>query len=139
MLGALGAIYGRIAKIRNGLYLSDRLKRHRLPAPTISVGNLTVGGTGKTPIVAYLAEYLSHSGEKVCIISRGYKREDENKLVLVSDNKQVLSTPREAGDEPIELAQRLLGKAVVVSDSDRVRAANWAHENLDVSDLRLCL
>src|SRR5258708_31186627 len=93
---------------------------------TLSIGNITAGGTGKTPLVAHVAEILAKRGEKVCILTRGYGRENADRRVLVSDGDEVLADVREAGDEPFELANKLLGKAIVIADADRVGAAEWA-------------
>lgn len=133
MLSTLGWLYGKIINTRNSFYDNGRLKSYSLGVPTISVGNITVGGTGKTPLVAFIAEFLAEKGEKVCVISRGYKREDENKRVLVSDGKQILADFRQAGDEPFELANKLLGKAFVVADANRVEAGIWAKEKFGIT------
>lgn len=133
MLSALGWLYGKIINTRNSFYEKNTLKSHSLGVPTISIGNITVGGTGKTPLVAFVAEILAEKGEKVCIISRGYKREDENKRVLVSDGKEILADVRQAGDEPFEIAEKLLGKAFVVADANRVEGGLWAKEKFGIT------
>jgi len=120
------AIYARLTAFRRSLFEQGVYSSHSLGAPTISVGNITVGGTGKTPMVAYVAAFLAEEGEKVCVISRGYKRENPKDRVLVSDGETVLADPKSAGDEPTELAERLIGKAAVIADRDRVAAAAWA-------------
>jgi len=128
----IGWLYAQIGNIRNSLYEKGFLKTHTLGAPTISVGNITMGGTGKTPLVAYIARILTEKNQKVCILSRGYGREDPGDRVLVSDGEKVLAGARVAGDEPFELAQKLGGKAVIISDADRVSAAEWAREKFDI-------
>lgn len=122
------ALYAKLTAFRRSLFEQGVYSSHSLGAPTISVGNITVGGTGKTPMVAHVAEFLAGMGEKVCVISRGYKRENPKARVLVSDGETILADSRSAGDEPLELAKRLLGKAVVIADRDRVSAASWAIE-----------
>ncbi len=122
------ALYGKFASLRKLLFDKGVYRSHALGAPTISVGNITVGGTGKTPFVTYLATLLAEKGEKVCIISRGYKRHDPKQQVLVSDGTTVLSDARTAGDEPIEMARALVGKAIIIADADRVAAAAFALE-----------
>src|SRR5687767_15516298 len=125
MLKLLGKIYSLGADVRNAFYDRGILKTYSLGARTISIGNITTGGTGKTPLVAYVAEILADAGEKVCILTRGYGRESSGR-VLVSDGNEVLVDASEGGDEPVELARKLIGKAVVVADADRVSAAKWA-------------
>lgn len=133
MLSILGKIYGAVIDVRNAFYDRGVFKTHDLGPRTISVGNLTTGGTGKTPVVAAIAHLLAANGEKVCILTRGYGRKSETERVLVSDGKQVLVDAATGGDEPVELAQKLLGKAIIVADADRVAAAKWAKENYAVT------
>jgi tetraacyldisaccharide 4'-kinase len=133
MLKLLGKIYGLGADLRNTLYDRGVLRSHSLGARTISVGNITTGGTGKTPLVAHIAEVLAGAGEKVCILTRGYGRQDPRGRVLVSDGRDVLVDATTGGDEPVELARKLIGKAFVVADPNRVSAAAWAKEKFDVS------
>ena len=126
-------IYGKTTDFRNTLFERGVFKSHSLGAPTVSVGNITVGGTGKTPLTAFVAEVFAVEGEKVCILTRGYGRENPKERVLVSDGEKILADARQAGDEPFELARKLLGKASVVADANRVAAAKWAKENLGVT------
>lgn len=126
-------LYEAILQKRIGLYENGFFKSFSPGAFTVGVGNLTVGGTGKTPLVAFVAEILAGKDERVCIISRGYKRENPKKRVLVSDGEKVLANAKQAGDEPFELAAKLLGKAIVIADADRVSAANWAREKFGIT------
>ncbi len=132
LLSPVGWLYGKIADIRNALYDRGTFRSYSLGAKTVSIGNITTGGTGKTPLVAYVAEILSGEGEKVCILTRGYGRESSGR-VLVSDGEQVVVDARTGGDEPVELARKLIGKAIVVADSDRVSAAAWAKEKFGIT------
>jgi tetraacyldisaccharide 4'-kinase len=128
-----GKLYAKVADLRNLMYDRGTLKSYDLEARTISVGNFTAGGTGKTPLVGYIAELLAENGEKVCVLTRGYGRRNENDRVLVSDGTAVLADVENGGDEPVELAQQLLGKAIIVADADRVAAARWAKEEFEIT------
>jgi tetraacyldisaccharide 4'-kinase len=96
----------------------------------VSVGNLTAGGTGKTPLVEWVARALAAEGLRACVLTRGYGRADESRRVVASDGARVLAEVAECGDDPRLLAERLLGAASVVSDRDRVSAARWARAEL---------
>ena len=133
MLSLLSWIYGIFADLRNTLYERSVFESTSLGARTISIGNITTGGTGKTPLVAYAAEILTARGEIVCILSRGYGRRNPKKRVLVSDGKQILAEVDAAGDEPLELARKLLGKAMVIADADRAAAGEWAKRKFGVT------
>jgi len=102
-------------------YRSRVLKQKRLGVPVISVGNLTVGGTGKTPITIDLARSLMRFGLKVGVLSRGYKRQSSQKVLVVSDGRKVLVDATQAGDEPYLIANAVQGAVVVVS-ADRYEA-----------------
>src|ERR1700675_1498523 len=102
-LTPLGQLYGAAMKARRALYHSGRLRVNQLPAPVISVGNLTTGGTGKTPLVEWIARELARTGQRVCILPRGYGRHSPGTRVVVSDGEEVLSDAAEAGDEPLLL------------------------------------
>ncbi len=133
MLDLLAPLYKTAISIRNSMYKRRVFESHDLGVFTVSVGNITTGGTGKTPLVAYIAELLADSGEKVCILTRGYGRRDPKKRVLVSDGENVLANAENGGDEPVELAAKLLGKAIVISDADRVSAGEWAKRKFGVT------
>lgn len=129
-LAPLGLVYGAMARARLRLYRSGFLKSERAGAPVVSVGNLTAGGTGKTPLVEWVARALAREGLRACVLTRGYGRADESRRVVASDGARVLSEVAECGDEPRLLAERLLGTASVVCDRDRVAAARWARAEL---------
>jgi len=133
MFSLLGSIYGKLADVRNRLYDSGVFETHDLGVHTVSIGNITAGGTGKTPLVAYVVGVLAGHGEKVCILTRGYGRENPKKRVLVSDGDEIVASVRESGDEPFQLAKMLIGKAVVIADAKRVSAAEWAKSKFGVT------
>jgi tetraacyldisaccharide 4'-kinase len=111
----LGFVYGRVAHARRRWYAARPWLVHRLERPVISVGNITVGGTGKTPIVAHLASALIGMGERPSILSRGYAREEPvDGVVLVSDGRSIRADLRRAGDEPLMLARSVPGTIVAV-------------------------
>jgi tetraacyldisaccharide 4'-kinase len=129
-LSPFGAFYSAAVTARSAGYRTRFLKTHRVDVPVISVGNITVGGTGKTPLVRWLAEHIANRGRKVCILTRGYRRDHPKDQVIVSDGERVLSDVAHSGDEAMMLAQSLIGKSAVVCNPDRVAAAKWAIKNL---------
>lgn len=133
LLLPLSWLYGAIGKIRSKLYQKDILKSFDLSVKTISVGNITVGGTGKTPLVAYIAQILLEKGEKVCILTRGYGRDNPKERILVTDGKIILADAKDSGDEPFELAKKLSGKAIIVADPKRAEAGKWVLEEFAVT------
>jgi tetraacyldisaccharide 4'-kinase len=107
---------------RKALYRSGLLRRKRLSCPVISVGNLTTGGTGKTPLVIFLAKHFSQQGKRVAVLSRGFGRKtDASSLVWVSDGTKIMATAEEGGDEPALIARNVPQAAVIVC-KDRYRA-----------------
>lgn len=116
--------YAAISRFRIGLYRSGLLPQRRLPVPVVSVGNLTMGGTGKTPVVILLADWLLSQGKRVAILSRGYRRRSHAAQLLVSDGARLLVGPEEAGDEPYLMARRC-PTAVVAVGSDRYTLGQW--------------
>ena len=129
LLAPFGLVYSRIQKLRATLYRAGILKTHRLPRPVISIGNITVGGTGKTPVTAYIARLLLEQGCKVAILSRGYGGTLEGQSVVVSDGATVMLGPRECGDEPYLLASTVPGLMVVIG-ADRYAAGQLAVQQL---------
>lgn len=111
----LSKLYGLIIFLRTTLYHKRVLRSWQLPHPVISVGNLTVGGTGKTPLVSFLAQTLKKFGYQPIILTRGYKRTSKTPILLVSDGGNPMCSWEECGDEPYLLARNLDGIPVVVS------------------------
>jgi tetraacyldisaccharide 4'-kinase len=130
LLPPLSAIYSLVVRARASLYDHQLLRTESVGAPVISVGNITTGGTGKTPLVAWISRLLASEGYHVCVLTRGYGRENPKSRVVVSDGTTIKSSVRAAGDEPMLLAETLLGQAAVICDADRVSAAKWSISEL---------
>ncbi|HTG86708.1 MAG TPA: tetraacyldisaccharide 4'-kinase [Pyrinomonadaceae bacterium] len=130
LLPPLSVLYGAVTRTRLSLYRRGTFHSTKLDRPVISVGNITTGGTGKTPLVEWVARTVANDGKKVCILTRGYGRDNPGRLVVVSDGHSVQATPAEAGDEPFLLATNLAGAAAVISSADRVAAGNEAIKQL---------
>ena len=109
-------IYGFIVKIRVLFYRKNFLKIKKLPCIVISIGNITAGGSGKTPMAIYLAEALKKIGLKPVVLSRGYRGGMENGTGVAGDGSAVLSTSGDAGDEPHMMARRCSFPVVVGKD-----------------------
>ena len=129
-LAPFGVLYGAATRMRRGLYHAGVFRIHQIDEPVISVGNITTGGTGKTPLVEWIARAVASEGKRVCILTRGYGRKAPHNQVIVSDGESILADEKAAGDEPLLLAEKLLGMAAVISDANRVSAAAWARDNL---------
>lgn len=117
------------------LYRSGAVKPKKLQAKVISIGNITLGGTGKTPLVIYLAEKLKQKELKVCILTRGYKRRKKELTEIVKENKKRISWT-EVGDEPYLLASRLYDVPVLIS-KDRANAGVSAEKKYQAEFLLL--
>src|SRR3954466_16245359 len=148
LLYGLSFIYDRIVQLRLYLYRKRVFRERALGCLVISIGNLTVGGTGKTPIVEKFARALHAGGRRVAILSRGYKsvprRRDwrswfrgESELPrVVSDGQSLLLDSATAGDEPYMLANNLKDVIVLV-DKDRVKSGKFAIKELKADTLLL--
>jgi len=114
-------LYGGLVRLRRVLFSIGMARSRKLPVRVISVGNLTLGGTGKTPVVIDIAGmFLKHHGCPV-VLSRGYGRNNESEIIIVSDGSTVLVDSRSGGDEPVLIATKL-STVPVVAGSDRCRA-----------------
>jgi tetraacyldisaccharide 4'-kinase len=152
LLYVLSRVFETIVQFRLFLYRKRLLRDHTLGCLVISVGNLTVGGTGKTPVVEKIARTLQEKGRKVAILSRGYKSErspflermwqkitrqagaDEPRVV--SNGRELLLDSASAGDEPYMLASNLKDVVVLV-DKDRVKSGRYAIDKLGIDTLLL--
>lgn len=148
----LSLIYKRIIRLRSWLYDAHLLRSYPTGSLVISVGNLTVGGTGKTPIVEKFAKTLTKHGRKVAILTRGYKsvpkplgqrlidrylrRRGEEPPRVVSDGHSLLLDSERSGDEPFMLASNLK-KVVVLVDKNRVKSASYAIEKFHCDTMLL--
>lgn len=129
--------YGFGSGLKNFLYDKKILKPTKVDAYVISVGNLTTGGVGKTPIVAEIARYFVDKGERVAIISRGYGGKLDNKNVnVISDGINLYYKADMAGDEPYWLAVNL-NMCAVITCANRVKAAKYAIKELGVTKIIL--
>lgn len=153
ILRALSYIYAAGVSIRIFLYRHNLLRSKKFGCTVISIGNLTVGGTGKTPVVEMFAKELIKGGRKVAILSRGYKSAEAKASAdksdadsaktkpsgnpkVVSNSQGVLLDVRTSGDEPFMLAEEV-PQAVVLVDKNRVRAAKFAIEKFSIDTIIL--
>ncbi len=125
LLTPLSPVYGAVVRMRAAAFRRGLLRSERCGIPVVSVGNVTFGGTGKTPIVIALVKDLIDRGRRPAVLTRGYGRRGSEPLVLTGPEIQVSAS--KAGDEPLELAQRLPGVPIVV-DTDRIRGGRQAAE-----------
>jgi tetraacyldisaccharide 4'-kinase len=123
----MSLVYALVQRMRTGLYRAGILKTRKLPRPVISIGNLAVGGTGKTPVTAFIARQLLTQGVRVAILSRGYGGTLEGKSAVVSDGTDIFLTADQCGDEPYLLARTVPG-LIVVMGADRHAAGMLAME-----------
>jgi tetraacyldisaccharide 4'-kinase len=135
LLGAARRGYSGLLGAREWLYKRGVLKSRALPVPVVSVGNLTVGGTGKTPAVEVAVQTLAALGHRPAVVSRGYGRRAGG-VQIVADAASIRLDAEEAGDEPFLLARRLPGVPVVVG-SNRYGAACLALERFGVTAIVL--
>ena len=153
VLRVLSWIFEVLVRLRLWLYRNRLFRDTPLGCKVVVVGNLTVGGTGKTPIVLKMAHVLASRGRRVAILSRGYKGASDSMVkrfwrwltqgsrpdpLVVSDGKSVLAGPDEAGDEPYMLATNLCKDGVVVIvDRDRVEGGRFALRRFGVDTILL--
>jgi len=115
VLNGASRVYADVARARRAWYARHPEARRRLRRPVISVGNVAVGGSGKTPVVAALARLLLAAGERPAVLTRGYaRRRPDDGVTVVGDGCRVLADIDRAGDEPLMLARALPGVPVLV-------------------------
>lgn len=122
------------SRLKNSLYDKNILKPKKVDAYVISVGNLTTGGVGKTPVVAQIANYLTEKGEKVAIVSRGYGGKLSG-VNVISDGEKILFGVEKAGDEPIWLSKNT--KAIVITAPKRFEGAKFAVDKFGATKIIL--
>lgn len=129
--------YGIGSSLKNKLYDNGLLKPKKVNAFVISVGNITTGGVGKTPVVSEIAKYLIQNGEKAAIISRGYGGKLSNKNInIISDGEKIFYNAKLAGDEPFWLAQNSKG-VIVITTKNRYEGAKFAVEKFGATKIIL--
>jgi tetraacyldisaccharide 4'-kinase len=127
LLAVLSVCYRAVLLLRDTGFRTGLLRSRRLPLRVLSVGNITLGGTGKTPTVIQVAGLCRDRGIRPVIVSRGYGRRDDSEILIVADGRNVLLGPDRAGDEPVMISARL-GNVPVIVGRDRYRAAQLAIE-----------
>lgn len=131
VLHVLSQVYGAAVAFRLFLYRHGLLEQYRLPCRVISLGNITVGGTGKTPTAQKLAATIRDMGFKVAILNRGYRSSWKGEVGVVSDGKHIYMTAEEAGDEAYLLAKNLPGVPVIIG-KNRGLTGKYASEHFHV-------
>jgi len=132
LLVPAAGLYSLAVRLRAAAYSWGWLRVRELNHPVVCVGNLTVGGSGKTPLVAALTQLLASRGFKPGILTRGYGRQFGSRLIALAPGVQRDPDPREVGDEPALLARALPGVPMVIC-ADRFRGGRFAEEHLGVN------
>jgi tetraacyldisaccharide 4'-kinase len=130
LIGLLSSAYAAAAAWRRRTYAADPARRRRLTRPVVSVGNLRVGGSGKTPLVEYIVRLLAARGERPAVLTRGYaRRTPHDGVTVVSTGSAIVADLDSAGDEPLMLARALPGTPVLVG-ADRYLSGLVAERRL---------
>jgi tetraacyldisaccharide 4'-kinase len=139
MLWLPAKLYEFVVRLRVAAYETEYRKQKRLDAVVISIGNIALGGTGKTPMVEYIARYIKSEDHSVAILTRGYARESSGMRVLNgarAGEAANVNSHREYGDEPLMLA-RALPDVPVIINKDRYEGGQWAERELGADVLVL--
>jgi tetraacyldisaccharide 4'-kinase len=110
-------LFKAVVVLRGFLYRKGIFKRHRLSCKVISIGNITVGGTGKTPATCLIARHFKNAGCNVAVLSRGYRAQAGAEPLIVSDGNHIIAGPEVAGDEAVMLAQKLPGVPILAGQN----------------------
>ncbi|MBF0550867.1 MAG: tetraacyldisaccharide 4'-kinase [Deltaproteobacteria bacterium] len=129
LLTPMAGLYLAVVRLRVWAYRCGLFPTVRLKVPVVSVGNLQVGGTGKTPLVIALARQLQRRGLQVAVLSRGYGGGSKSPVTLVSDGANILGNAAAVGDEPVMLAEALPGIPIIVG-SNRAFTGAWAIDHV---------
>ncbi|MBW2599013.1 MAG: tetraacyldisaccharide 4'-kinase [Deltaproteobacteria bacterium] len=124
----ISILYSGVVRLRNLFYQTGLFKVRKLGCRVISVGNITVGGTGKTPMVIMLANLLNEKGYRPAILSRGYAGKGKSRVNIVSDGKNLLMSPKNAGDEPALIAKSVRN-VPVITGKNRYLTGKYAIEH----------
>ncbi|MFQ5901699.1 MAG: tetraacyldisaccharide 4'-kinase [Thermodesulfobacteriota bacterium] len=127
----ISLLYGAVVRIRFLLYKSSIFPSNRLPCKVVSIGNISTGGTGKTPMTLYLSKVMGKMGYRVAVLSRGYKSKREKAVTILSDGESLFFGPEECGDEPCLIASKLKG-IPVLTGRDRYLSGKLAWEKFKV-------
>ena len=125
VLYIISYIFKTVVSFREILYKKNILQKKRFSVPIVSIGNIAVGGSGKTPMVVYLSNYFEKQKIKHVVVSRGYKKQGRGTLIVQDYKKKHILNPKIAGDEPILLSQKLSNIPIVV-DSNKLRGVRSA-------------
>ena len=129
LLQLLSKLYKFVINARISLYQANILKSRKLPCFVISLGNITAGGTGKTPMTIHIADLVRRLGYRVAVVSRGYRGNFEHSMGIVCDGEKLCCTPEESGDEPYMIAKNL--GVPVLAGKDRYKVGIKAMEEFN--------
>ena len=130
LLFPIALFYWALVFWRNLFYKRNFFNVHKVDCKVLSIGNLTLGGTGKTPMVVFFAIYLNNLGKKVAVLSRGYGRSTKGTVLVSKGDGNILCSWQDCGDEPYMIANKLKGVPVLV-DENRYRGGLYLTKNFN--------